>query len=181
MKGLVILADGFEDTEAIATIDVLKRSKLDITTASFDSLDVTSQYNLKVKADKLLKDIKEGDYDFLVIPGGRAVFNVLDKKPELSELIGRFVESGRLVAAICAGPSQIGKLGYLKGKKYTCFPSCEQGIDGILQQNKGVIRDGNIITAKAMAYSFDFALEIVEYLQGKEQREAVYKNIRGER
>lgn len=80
MKGLVIIADGFEDTEAIATIDVLKRSKLEITTASFDSLEVTSAFNLKVKADKLMKDVREEEYDFLVIPGGRAVFNVLDKK-----------------------------------------------------------------------------------------------------
>ncbi|MFY9422428.1 MAG: DJ-1 family glyoxalase III [Bacilli bacterium] len=181
MKGLVIIADGFEDTEAIATIDVLKRSKLEITTASFDSLEVTSAFNLKVKADKLMKDVREEEYDFLVIPGGRAVFNVLDKKKEVSDLIVKFAESGRLVAAICAAPMLIGKLGLLKERKYTCFPTCEEGIEGILQQKKGVVRDGNIITAKAMAYSLDFALEIVEYLQGDKQREAVNKNIRGEK
>ncbi|HEY8395262.1 MAG TPA: DJ-1 family glyoxalase III [Bacilli bacterium] len=181
MKGIVILADGFEDTEAIATIDVLKRSKLDITTVSFDSLQVTSQYNLQVKADKLLKDVKYEDYDFLVIPGGRAVFNVLDKRKELSAVIKSFMDHNKLVAAICAGPTQIGKLGYLKGRKYTCFPSCETGIEGNLQQTKGVVRDGNIITAKAMAFAIDFALEIVDFLQGSKQKEAVFKSIRGEK
>src|SRR5690554_4651342 len=114
MKGIVILANGFEDTEAIATIDVLKRSKLEITTVSFDSLAVTSAYNIQVQADMLYKDLKLEEYDFLVIPGGRAVFNVLDKKEEVSELIKIFMEQEKLVAAICAAPMLVGKLGYLK-------------------------------------------------------------------
>jgi 4-methyl-5(b-hydroxyethyl)-thiazole monophosphate biosynthesis len=180
MKGIIILADGFEDTEALATIDVLKRSKLQVNTVSFDSLTVTSQYNLEVKANMLFKDLKVEDYDFLVIPGGRAVFNVLDKKEELSDLIKSFLDDKKLVAAICAGPSQIGKLGYFKKRSFTCFPGVEENIEGKFQTKKGVVRDGNLITAKAMAYTFDFALEIIEYLQGKRQREAIYKNIRGE-
>lgn len=180
MKGIVILANGFEDTEAIATIDVLKRSKLEITTVSFDSLAVTSAYNIQVQADMLYKDLKLEEYDFLVIPGGRAVFNVLDKKEEVSELIKIFMEQEKLVAAICAAPMLVGKLGYLKDREYTCFPSCEEGIEGIHRPKKGVVRDGNIITAKAMAFSIDFALEIIEYLQGKEKRNAIYRNVRGE-
>lgn len=179
MKGIVILANGFEDTEALATIDVLKRSKLEITTVSFDSLIVNSQYNLEVKANLLFSDLKPEEYDFLVIPGGRAVFNVLDKKKELLSLIKSFIEKDKLVAAICAGPMLIGKLGYFKNRSFTSFPGTENHIIGNYQ-NKGVVRDGNLITAKAMAYSFDFALEIIEFLQGKEQRAAVFKNIRGE-
>ncbi|HHX79871.1 MAG TPA: DJ-1/PfpI family protein [Acholeplasmataceae bacterium] len=180
MKGIVILANGFEDTEAIATIDVLKRSKLQITTVSFDSLAVTSAYNIQVQADMLFKNLQLEEYDFLVIPGGRAVFNVLNKKEEVSELIKIFMEQEKLVAAICAAPMLIGKLGYLKNRNYTCFPTCEEGIEGNFQQKKNVVRDGNIITAKAMAFSLDFALEIIEYLQGKKQRDVVYRNIRGE-
>ena len=110
MKGIVILGNGFEDTEAIATIDVLKRSKMEIVTAAFDSLEVVSQYGMKVKADMFLNDVKEGDFDFLVIPGGRAVYEVLNKSEKVSDLIKEFNQSNKLIAAICAGPSQIGKL-----------------------------------------------------------------------
>jgi 4-methyl-5(b-hydroxyethyl)-thiazole monophosphate biosynthesis len=180
MKGLVILGNGFEDTEAIATIDVLKRSKLEVVTAAFDSLEVISQYNLKVRADLLIKDVKSGDYDFLVIPGGRAVFSVLDKRVEVTNLIHEFHKAKKLIASICAGPSQVGKLGLFKNRSYTCFPSYEGGItEGKYCPEKGVIVDGNFITAKAMAYALEFGLAIVEYLQGKSQREHVEKNMHG--
>ncbi|NLD26523.1 MAG: DJ-1/PfpI family protein [Acholeplasmataceae bacterium] len=182
MKGLVILGNGFEDTEAIATIDVLKRSRLEIVTAAFDSLEVVSKYNLKVQADMLIKDVRSKDYDFLVIPGGRAVFSVLDKKEEVTNLIREFHKANKLVASICAGPSQVGKLGLFKNHQYTCFPGCEGGItEGKYCPEKGVIVDGNFITAKAMAYALDFALAIVEYLQGKKERELVEKSIHGMR
>lgn len=182
MKGLIILANGFEDTEALATIDVLKRSKLQIDKVSLqDTLDIVSQYDLKIKADFLLKDINPNDYDFLVIPGGRAVSLVLDKSKELETLIHNFVSRNKLIAAICAGPSQVGKLGYYQNEKYTCFPGTENKIiGGKYLANKGVVRSGNFITAKAMAYSIEFGLEIVEYLQGKTQRTAVSRSVHGE-
>jgi 4-methyl-5(b-hydroxyethyl)-thiazole monophosphate biosynthesis len=180
MKGIVILGNGFEDTEAIATIDVLKRSKMEIVTAAFDSLEVVSQYGMKVKADMFLNDVKEGDFDFLVIPGGRAVYEVLNKSEKVSDLIKEFNQSNKLIAAICAGPSQIGKVNLLVNRNYTCFPTVEEDIvGGTYCPEKGVITDGNIITAKSMAYSFDFALEIVEYLLGPDKRKAVYKSIYG--
>lgn len=182
MKGLVILGNGFEDTEAIATIDVLKRSKLIIDTASVnETLDVISQCDIRVMANVLLKDVNPKDYDFLVIPGGRAVFSVLDKNANVSKIIKQFVEDNKLVAAICAGPSQVGKLGYYKNISYTCFPGAEKSItEGKHCPHKSVISEGNFITAKSMAYACDFALEIIEFLQGKEQRKIIDKSIHGE-
>lgn len=181
MKGLFILANGFEDTEAIATIDVLKRSKLDLDLVAVgNSLTIKTQTGLTVMAEKLIADVSIKDYDFLVIPGGRAVSQVLDKSELLSEIIKQFVLDNKLVAAICAGPSQVGKLGFYKNENYTCFPTTEKSIiGGNLMQDKGVVRSNNFITGKAMGYSIDFALEIVEYLQGKPQREKVYKSVFG--
>lgn len=181
MKGLMILANGFEDVEAIATLDVLRRSQLDITLVSVsDTLDVLSQSNVYMKSDKLLTEINKEEYDFLIIPGGKAVFNVLDKLPQINELINYFVESEKLVSAICAAPHLIGKLGHLKNETFTCFPSCEGGIiGGKYLPDEGVVRSNNFITAKSMYYSIDFALAIIDHLQGEQQVEKVTNNIKG--
>jgi len=182
MKGLIILANGFEDSEAITTIDILKRSKLLLDIATINqNFEVESQSKLIVKANCLLKDLNLKEYDFLVIPGGKAVPTVLDKENQISDLIISFVEREKLVATICAAPSLVGKLGYFNNVPYTCFPSFEKNIvGGKYLFKRGVIKNGNFITAKAMGYTIDFALEIIEYLQGKEQRKIISKSIYGE-
>lgn len=182
MKGLIIFGNGFEDTEAIATIDVLRRAGLDLDYVSMsDELDVKTQTGLTVKANIKIVDAKLDDYEFLVIPGGRAVRDVLDKSTTLSEIILDFADHDKLIAAICAGPSQVGKLGLYEGRDYTCFPSTEQSIiAGNHLPNEGVVVSGNFITAKAMGYSIDFGLAIVEYLLGKDKREKVRKSAYGE-
>lgn len=183
MKGLVVLGNGFEDTEAIATIDVLRRAKLELDLASMhDTLEVESQTGITINATILFKDVNPNDYAFLVIPGGRAVFNVLDKSERLSEVIKDFANKQKLVAAICAGPSQVGKLGLYENQNYTCFPTTEEQVThGTLMQDKGVVVSNNFITAKAMAYSIDFGLAIVEYLLGSEKKEQVRSAAFGER
>ncbi|MGD9604743.1 MAG: DJ-1 family glyoxalase III [Bacilli bacterium] len=182
MKGLIVLADGFEDVEAVATIDVLRRSKIEIHIATINkNLLVESSNHLMVKAEKEWEKVIEKDYDFLVIPGGRAVFSVWDQFAPLSKLIDQFVLSKKLVAAICAGPALVGKLGHYQNHSYTCFPGSEKVIvGGHYLPKETVIRDGNFITAKAMAFTIDFSLAIIEYLQGKEQRERMNHSVRGE-
>lgn len=179
MKGLIILADGFEDVEAIGTIDILRRSGIEIKTCAISSINIVTSHNIKIEADCLLKDLEE-EYDFLVIPGGRAVSTILDKSKEIDELIKEFAKKNKLIAAICAAPSLVGKLGYLKNKEFTCFPGFEDKvIDGKYSSNKGVVVSGNFITSKAMGYTNDFALSIVEFLQGKKQREKIANSIIG--
>lgn len=182
MRGLVILGDGFEDTEAIATIDILRRAKLDLDLVAVgNSLELLTQSGITVKADMLLSEIKVENYNFIVIPGGKAVFNVLDKTLALSDIILDFADKDKLIAAICAGPSQVGKLGLYDGKNYTCFPSTESVIpSGNHQPKNGVVVSDNYITAKAMGYSMDFGLAIVEYLLGKDASANVRKSIHGE-
>ena len=180
MKGLVILANGFEDTEAIATIDVLKRAKLEIDTASIsDSLEVVTQYKHKIKASLFLSDAKFEEYDFLVVPGGGAVFRVLDHEALVDEVINDFVSKGKLVAAICAAPHLIGKNGHLNDKEYTCFPGCENAIIGGKKLNDGVVVDGKIITGKSMYYSIEFGLAIIKELLGEDAALQVANAIKG--
>ena len=182
MKGLILLANGFEDTEAITTINILRRAKISLAVVAVgDELLVKSQAGLYVKAETTLKEINEQHYDFLVIPGGRAVKEVLDHSKRVLSLIDKFVLTEKLVAAICAAPALLGKRGHFKEHTFTCFPGCDIGIgEGKYNRKKGVIRSGKFITARAMGYTPQFAFEIVEFLLGKEERIKVEKSCNGE-
>ena len=179
MKGIILLASGFEDTEAITTIDILKRAGLEIDLCAVNNeKEITTQYNLKIKPELLIKKVDYTKYDFLVIPGGKAVFNTLSKLDIINDIIKHFNDSGKLIAAICAAPMLLGRNGMFKEKPFTCFPSCEVGIEGIYT-GEGVTCKDNYITGKSMAYTIEFALKVVEYLKGKEESEKVRKAVFG--
>jgi len=179
MKGLIILENGFEDSEGLTTYDVLKRAGFDMTTASLQDTIIKTQSGVNIKTNILLKDIIEAalEYDFLVLPGGRAVFDILDKSVEIEELIKSFNNHHKYICAICAAPMLIGKLGLLDDKTYTCFPGCERG-KGKKGQD-GVIVSGNIITATSMYYSVSFALTIIEEILGKNHRVKIENSLMG--
>lgn len=180
-KGLILIADYFEDTEAIATVDVLKRAEIDVDFVSLkDTKEVVTQYNLNIICDKVLEEVEVKKYDFLIIPGGRAVLRELVNREDVKDIIHHFAKGDKLVATICAAPLLLGELGYLVDKCYTCFPGCDQTILGGKKKDSGVVIDGNFITAKSMAYSLEFALTIIEYLLGKEKRKEIKKIIFGE-
>lgn len=181
MKGLIILVDNFEDVEALATIDVLRRSGMIIDMTSLDNKDVVTQSGNKIKVDYLLEQIKISEYDFLILPGGKAVFNILDKDQRIDNLIDEFYNNNKLICAICAAPRLIAKRGYFKNLKFTIFPDCLDGeVLGKLV-NKGVVVEDKFITAKSMYYSIQFALEIINKLQGKEQKKKIEKQIKGQK
>lgn len=177
----MILANGFEDVEAIATIDVLRRAGLEVVLATVnDELLTTTQSDISILAEQLLSDIDYKEFDFLIIPGGKAVFAVLDKLPIIDKIINYFVSEERLVSAICAAPHLVGKLGHLKNHEYTCFPTCETAIvGGKYLPEEGVVVSDNFITAKAMAYSIDFALAIIKKLLGEEKSTKVSLSVKG--
>lgn len=181
MRGLMLLANGFEDTEALTTRDVLTRAGIEMTTASItDYQQVQSSFGVEVLSDALLKLIFDTTpYDFLVLPGGGRGTKNLAESQLVSIYIDKFVKSNKLVCAICAAPSILGHLGYLKGLRYTCFAGCEEGIDGIFTGNE-VEHDGQFITARSMAYSIPFALEIIATLLGKEKANQVLIGLQGQ-
>lgn len=179
MKGLIILVNGFEDVEALCTIDILRRSNIEIDTVSLDNKNIITQSNNKIEAQYLLDDIQTNNYDFLVLPGGKAVFNILDKDLRIDKLIDEFYQSERLICAICAAPRLIAKRGYFKNLKFTIFPGCLDGEVLGKQVNKGVVVEDKFITAKSMYYTTEFALEIINKLQGKQQKQLIEKQIKG--
>lgn len=180
MRGLMILADGFEDTEALTTRDVLIRAGFEVKTCSItDRLEVESSFGLHVLADALLKLMFDLEpYDFIILPGGGRGTKNLKECQFLKPALDHFISQKKLVCAICAAPSVLGQYGYLENKKYTCFAGFNAGISGNFT-GKEVERDGNIITARSMQYTIPFALEIVDYLIGLEAKEKVHEGLKG--
>ncbi len=179
MKGLILLTNGFEDVEAIATIDVLRRSNIQIDTVALDNREVLTQANNKIIVQYLIKDISYDDYQFLIIPGGKAVFEVLDKDLRIDEIVEYFYKANKLICAICAAPLLLAKKGYFQNCKFTSFPNCvEHNLENRI--DKGVVVSDKIITAKSMYYSIEFALEIIAKVQGETQKQLVLKKLKGE-
>ena len=171
MKGLVIVGDYFEDTELIATIDVLLRhgEKIDIV-SMMNRKNVTSKCGIPMNLVACVEDVNLDDYDFLFVPGGPGSFQILANMPKTSEVINHFVESNKLVASICAAPMLVGRLGHFKERSYTVYPGFEKDIvGGTYLQEKGIVRDGNFITGRSMYYSIPMGLAIVEFFYGSEE------------
>lgn len=182
MKCLTILVNGFEDSEAITTIDCLRRAgiEVDVCTVYQDKI-VKSAHNIKVFADKLIKDINYNDYQILLLPGGPAVFKELHQMELISLIILEFAKQDKIIASICAAPSLVGKLGLFEGRKYTCFPGCDGPITKGTNTNKEVVVDGKYITARSMYYSADFAIAIIKEALGEKVAKDIQNQIMGKK
>ncbi len=190
MKVLVFLADGFEEIEAVTVIDVLRRAEVEVVTVSvMESTEVRGSHQISVRADILMNDvineviaegIRNGSEEktaMLVLPGGMPGTLNLDNNKQLMELILSFHEAGRYIAAICAAPVILGRAGVLKGRSATCYPGFEKELDGAVVTEERVVRDGNIITSRGAGTAMEFALKLVEILEGKQAAEKLYKGM----
>lgn len=179
---LMLIVDEFEDTEAIATLDVLIRGGDKVTPISMMSRhEIKPKYLEGIYLSKTFNDVDYKKYDGLVIPGGPGSFKIMPNIKEIEEMIHYFASHHKLVAAICAAPHLVGKLGYLAHKNFTVHPGFEgQVIDGIYHREQGVVRDGDFITAKSMYYSQEFGLEIHAYYHGEESKNKLRKSLQGE-
>lgn len=171
---LVILAEGFEEVEAIAPVDVLRRAGVRVTLAGVNSLTVKGSRNMSVQADVLLKDVKDLQ-DAVILPGGLPGAANLAKSEEVAELVKKMNAAGKLVAAICAAPAVVlAPLGILDGKKATCYPGCESDFSSQTVHSQGrVVKDGNVITSQGPGSALEFSLEIVRELVGDEMADLV--------
>ena len=151
-------ADGFEEIEAFTAIDTLRRAGLNVEIVSVTPDEiVVGAHDVSVLCDINFENCDFFDAELLLLPGG------------MRKLMLDFAAKGKPIAAICAAPMVLGKLGLLKGKKATCYPSFEQYLDGAECVNAHVVRDGNIITGMGPGAAMEFALTIVDLLVGKEK------------
>jgi 4-methyl-5(b-hydroxyethyl)-thiazole monophosphate biosynthesis len=174
-NALIILAEGFEEIEAITPIDLLRRAGIKVTIAGLNALEVKGSHDIIVKAEILLQQIS-GSLDALILPGGPGHTNLLNSQTVLDLVISSFKQN-ILCAAICAAPAIFGKAGILKGKKATCFPGYEAKLGGGIFIDKKVVTDGKIITSRGAGTAIDFALEIINYLEGEAASKKVAEKI----
>ena len=162
----MFLADGFEEIEALATLDIIRRANIEIATVGVTGENVTGAHNISVKADVNIDDINFDDLTGVILPGGLPGTTHLDNSSKVCELTVNANDRGLLVSAICAAPSVLGRLGLLKGKKATCYPGFEDKLSGAECTDEYVVRDGNIITGRGAGAAIEFGLKIVEYFKG---------------
>jgi protein deglycase len=172
---IIILADGFEEMEAITPIDLLRRAGINVTLLGLTSTGVRGSHDIVIKADMLFDEFKE-QFDALILPGGPGHKNLLVSQKVL-ELIVLANKNRLLCAAICAAPVIFGKAGILTGKKATCFPGMESGLVGAMFIEKNTVFDENIITSRGAGTAVDFSLEIITYLTNKATTDSVAKKI----
>ena len=168
-KVLEFLADGFEDIEALAPVDILRRGGVDIKTVSvMDTITVKSAHGVEVKADILFKDADIDGADLLLLPGGMPGAENLKNHSGLRNALLKHNEAGKKIGAICAAPMVLGDLGLLAGKKATCYPGFESFLDGAEYTADLFTVDGNIITGKGPAAAFPYSYKIAEWFIGED-------------
>ena len=172
-KVLVPLADGFEEIEAMAIIDVLRRAGIEVTVAGLHSGPAVSARRVKVIPDTTIEMMTSDDFDMIVLPGGQPGSDNLNADERVRGLIRDFHKSGKLTGAICAAPYVLAAAGILEGKKATSYPSYSGKLAGAIYQDKTVVEDGKIMTSRGPGTAVCFALAIVEKLVGKEKADAV--------
>lgn len=173
----VMLADGFEEIEALAFVDILRRAQIDVKTVSTYNTDiVTGSHGIAIVPDIKIDSIN-GISDGIVLPGGLpGTYNLRDNEKVVS-LLKEFNNNGKYVAAICAAPSVLGGLGFLKQKHATCYPSFEETLaDAVISQDRVVV-DGNIITSRGAGTAHDFALVFVELIKGKKVADEIRSSM----
>lgn len=161
----VFLAEGFEDIEAIAPVDILRRGGVEVALVSITAeREVTSAHGVRFVADTTIAEIDWTQADALFLPGGLPGATNLDACQPLREGLLRHAQSGRLVAAICAAPMVLGHLGLLEGKKATCYPGFENELKGADATGALVERDGQVLTGKGPGAAMAFGYALLEAL-----------------
>ncbi len=177
-KVYVFLADGFEDIEALGTVDVLRRGGVDVKTVSITGTEfVTTSHGIVLKADMLFEDADFSDANLLMLPGGMPGSASLDMHEGVKAALTAQNARGGMIAAICAAPMVLGRLGLLKGRKATCYPGFEKYLDGAEYTGEMFTTDGNITTGKGPAATLPYAYELLARLTDAATADEVAKGM----
>ena len=178
MKIFVLLAPGFEESEAVILIDIFRRANYEVKTISItNQKEVTSSRNITIVADEIFDNVDFNELDMLFLPGGMPGTKNLTESEKVITLVKELFVKDKYLAAICAAPSVLEKAGVLKGKRATAYPGWDEKLVSAIVEKKGVVVDGKIITARAFGSAIDMGLKIVEIISGKEESEKLRQAI----
>ncbi len=178
-RALVPLAEGCEELEAVTIIDILRRAGVEVVSAGLDAGPVTASRGTVLLPDKILAEVLDQDFDLIALPGGLPGANHLDADPRLRDLLVRQAERGRWCAAVCAAPLVLANAGLLTGRTATSYPGALDP-DALTQTRlveEPVVVDGRIVTSRGPGSAMDFALQLVELLEGSAKRDEVESKL----
>ena len=177
-KAIIILAEGFEEIEAVTVIDVLRRAGVDLKIAGLSGKSVKGAHNLQVQADMTL-DEYDGSADAVILPGGMPGSKHLNRSRKVAEIVQKMNSQGKVLGAICAAPAlALAPAGVLNGRKATCYPGFENNFSASVRFSEDrVVVDQNIITSRGPGTALDFALELVEKLVDKKEAEKLREGL----
>ena len=167
----MFLGEGFEEVEALAPLDLIRRAGLEIKTVGVGSKVVVGSHGIPVTVDITADEFSDNAPDMVILPGGMPGTKNLDANKTVHKAIADAVKNDAYVCAICAAPMILGKLGLVRGKNAVCYPGFEEYLDGATIPDKKVVRDGKIITAKGMGAAIEFGLAIVSALKDEKTAE----------
>ena len=171
---VVLLGNGFEESEAIVPVDLLRRAGVEVVLAAVGGMEVTSSHGIAVKADTSIDKIDPESVDLLFLPGGLGGVGAIQGSPAALKLVQAVYDKEKYLTAICAAPTILGGMGLLNGREAVCYPGMEEGLTGaVVQKGRGVVVDGNIVTGEAAGSAFDFGLTLVELLKGPDAAQQV--------
>lgn len=174
----VMLADGFEEVEALAPVDILRRAGVDIKTVGISGQTIVGTHGISIQADCTPDEIDISEAELVILPGGMPGTRNLFESSFVRDAIRYCVDNGKYIAAICAAPSIIlGGMGILRGKKATCYPGMEDGMLGAIPQDKPYCIDGSIITGRAAGAALDFSLALCALLKTQQTADQVRNDI----
>lgn len=173
----IVLGTGFEEMEAVVPCDLLRRAGVETRFVGIGALEILGSRGITVKADCTETEAKWDEAEMIVLPGGLGGVASIQGSNVVMDAVKKAYKDGRFVAAICAAPTILAKLGFTDGKKACCYPGMEEEMGGALMENCGSIRDGKIITGRAAGSAFEFGLTLIETLCGKSRSEQIAAEV----
>ena len=173
----ILLGKGFEEIEAVAPLDILRRGGIEAAFAGIDGTAVEGAHGISVNCDVTVEDIKHENIDMLVIPGGLGGVESIMNSGAAMELIKNTGDNGLALAAICAGPTVLHKLGFLNGVKAVCYPGMEEEMPGVEFCETASCADGKIITGRGPGAALEFGFELLRFFKGNDAVEELRRSM----
>ena len=174
---IILLADGFEEIEALTPLDMLRRAGLDAKTVGINGKIVTGSHSIPVITDLSPDEVDLSAVSAVILPGGMPGALNLDSSPFVDRAVRTVYEKGGILAAICAAPLVLGRRGILNRKEATCYPGFEKELVGATVSDKAAVTDGNIITARGMGAALAFSKELLKKFVGEERCKSLAESI----
>ena len=174
----ILLGTGFEEIEALAPLDLMRRAGIEVLTVGINGATVYGGHRIGIAADISLKEMDLTSLDMIVLPGGLGGVASVRACPAAMDALRFAWDNGKFVAAICAGPTVLADLGITDGKNVTCYPGCEDGMgDAVMVPGAAAVTDGRLTTGTSAGCAIPFGLELIKQLKGENEAERIRKQI----